>query len=53
MLGKISNHPTLLYSQEISDICRPLKKLKITYFAHVRITNEKKFSGIASNPLFT
>lgn len=47
------NHPALLYAAEIDQICRPLKKLNITYFAHVRIDKEKKFSAIANNPLYT
>ena len=53
MLNIINKHPSLLYHQEIESICQPLKKLNITYFAHVKRTNDKKFSGISSNPTFT
>src|SRR5689334_1928916 len=52
MLTKIQKHPAILHSQEILDICKPLRKLNITYFAHVRITNNKDFSGISNNQLF-
>ena len=49
----ITKHPSLLYAHEIENICQPLKKLNITYFAHVKLTHDKKFSGISSNPRFT
>lgn len=48
----ITKHPALIYQQEISQICKPLLKLNITYFAHVRITNDHEFSGISNNPAF-
>ncbi len=41
MLNIIKKHPSLLYHQEIETICQPLKKLDITYFAHVKMTHEK------------
>lgn len=53
MLDIIKKHPSLIYHQEIENICQPLKKLNITYFAHVKLTHDKKFSGISSNPRFT
>lgn len=49
----IKKHPSLLFPEEISDICKPLHKLNINYFSHVRITHDKKFSAISSNPYFT
>lgn len=52
MINQITDHPAIRYSQEMAAICRPLKKLDISYFAHVRITQGKKFSALASNPLF-
>lgn len=52
MTNNIHKHPGLLYADEIDQLCRPLQKLNISYFAHVRIDNEKKFSGICNNPKF-
>lgn len=46
-------HPAIQHASEMDQICRPLLKLNITYFAHVRINKEKKFSAIANNPLYT
>lgn len=53
MSNHLLKHPSLLYAQEISDICNPLQKLNITHFSHVRIDNKKKFSAIGTNPRFT
>lgn len=53
MSNIISKHPGLHYAQEINDICRPLKNLNISYFAHIQINKEGKFSGISNNPGFT
>lgn len=53
MFDIIKKHPSLLYHQEIEDICQPLRKLNISYFSHVKLTHDKKFSGISSNPRFT
>lgn len=52
MLNKILKHPALHHTQEISNICRPLNQLNISYFAHVRIDNDEKFSAVCSNPNF-
>lgn len=49
----IKNHPSIIHAQEISSICSPLSKLNISYFAHARINNEKKFSALSCNPEFT
>lgn len=48
----ILDHPALLYSQDMEMICRPLAKLGITYFAHVNVTKQGKFSGISNNAKF-
>lgn len=53
MLDLISKHPSILHANEISEICKPLEKLNISYFAHVKISNDKKFSAISSHPIFT
>jgi len=52
MTSKISKHPTFNHAQDITDICRPLKKLDISYFAHVHIDKDQNFSGICNNPGF-
>jgi DNA-binding CsgD family transcriptional regulator len=52
MTKKISHHPSLLYEQEIAAICYPLQKLNISYFAHVKIDDKKRFSAISNNPTF-
>lgn len=53
MLNMLMKHPSLSCADQISNICFPLKKLNITYFAHVRISNGKKVSAIANHPNFT
>lgn len=52
MNNRIKEHPILVHANDIADICRPLHHLNITYFCHVRIDNNEKFSAIANNPQF-
>lgn len=52
MLSKILKHPSILHAQEITAICAPLQKLNISYFSHVKINHDKKFSAISSHPQF-
>lgn len=52
MITKSHDHPVLTYAQDIKAICRPLEHLNITYFAHVLIDKERKFSAISNNPKF-
>lgn len=52
MIHIISKHPALIHSHDIDMICRPLKKLNITYFSHVHVTKEGDLSGISNNPGF-
>lgn len=49
----IVHHPALTHANEVRDICRPLEKLNISYFAHVHIDNDGKFSALTNNPGFT
>jgi DNA-binding CsgD family transcriptional regulator len=51
--NNISNHPSLRYTREIYDICRPLQVLNITYFAHVNIDKLGRFSILSNNPQFS
>lgn len=53
MLDLITKHPSILYANEIDELCKPLQKLNICYFAHVKISHDKKFSAISSHPVFT
>lgn len=49
---EIFNHPALLYSAEIKEICKPLAKLGITYFSHVSVDKKGGFAGMSNNPAF-
>ncbi len=49
---ELSKHPSLTHSNDIADICKPLHKLGITYFAHVNIDDVGHFSAINNNPGF-
>ncbi|HEX2548408.1 MAG TPA: LuxR C-terminal-related transcriptional regulator [Gammaproteobacteria bacterium] len=53
MNKKIFSHPALTFSQDIIDICKPLLKLNITYFAHTRVNKKNEFAGLSNNPYFT
>ncbi|HLB42186.1 MAG TPA: LuxR C-terminal-related transcriptional regulator [Gammaproteobacteria bacterium] len=52
MTYNIGNHPSLRYTREVYDICRPLQVLNITYFAHVNIDKNGQFSALSNNPQF-
>lgn len=53
MLNQIHKHPSLCFSQDIADICCPLKQLNINYFAHVNIDQQGRFSAISTHPGFS
>lgn len=53
MKNKIHTHPSLCFAQDITDICRPITQLDISYFAHVHIDSNAQFSAITNNPGFT
>jgi DNA-binding CsgD family transcriptional regulator len=44
--------PTIQYRKDIKEICNPLKKLNISYFAHVHLDKNGSFSAICNNPEF-
>jgi len=52
VLDKLENHPMMLHSQAIKDICSPLNALNITTFSHVRVTNDQSFSCLVTDPDF-
>lgn len=53
MTDIIKKHPSIILSQDINEICRPLQKLNITYFGHAKIINGNKFTTLCNNPSFT
>lgn len=53
MENKITNHPALMHAQDMMDICKPLLQLNISYFCHVHVSKDNKFSGISNNPAFS
>jgi len=52
MLPNVYKHPSFIYADDISYLCEPLRKLNISYFAHVRIDHKKQFSTLSANPEF-
>ncbi len=48
----ILQNPTFVAASELKDICRPLEKLSISYFSHVRVTKSGELSIIGNNPEF-
>lgn len=48
----IKQHPSLAHAEEMLQICKPLQKLGISYFAHVRIERNGFFSGNGTRPDF-
>jgi DNA-binding CsgD family transcriptional regulator len=53
-MNNISKHVSILSEQDISNICHPLKQLKINYYSHVRVDTEKNIfsSSMCSNKFF-
>lgn len=51
-LKKLKNHPSMLHTQEVVDLCAPLSHLDITTFSHLRLSGDKSFSAISTNPAF-
>lgn len=51
-MKKISQHPSILYANDLEQICQPLKSLGIEYFSHVMIDKSGRFSAIGMNPEF-
>ena len=49
-MDQIKKHPIFLYAQDLADLCNPLEALNITTFNHMRMTHEKSFSVLATNP---
>ncbi len=48
----ISQHPTLLYADEIKAIGAPLRALNIDYFSRARVSKDGKISGLGSDAEF-
>lgn len=50
---KIENHPAVDNAIHLRTLSRPLNKIGITYFSHVRQYNDGRFAGLASSPEFS
>src|SRR5204862_596476 len=50
---KIENHPAVNNAVHLRTMSRPLNKIGITYFSHVRQYGDGRFAGLASSPEFT
>ncbi len=48
----IKHHPTITCQSDLVEICKPLQKLNIVYFAHVHIDEQSNISGISLCPDF-
>lgn len=48
----LKDHPSLVYSDSLKEICKPLEKLRITYFSYVQIDENGKFSALGLEPGF-
>ena len=47
---KLQNHPTLLQTQDLHDLCKPLSFLGVTTFAHLKISPEHQLSVLCNHP---
>ncbi len=52
MTISLKNHPSLLYTEDILNICKPLRCLNITTFANARVDHQGHFSSICTSPDF-
>lgn len=48
----LKRHPIFNNTEDIQRLCRPLEKLNITYFCHVKINAQGDFSCLGNNPKF-
>jgi len=51
-MKKVISHPSLIYADDLKDICKPLNSLDIAYFAHVNIDERHRFSALGMQPEF-
>ncbi len=49
---KIRSYPPLTHAEDLAQICKPLEKLNIHYFAQVKIDQNNHFSAIGMKPEF-
>jgi DNA-binding CsgD family transcriptional regulator len=52
-MKNIYTHPNFVFTSDIQDICKPLQSLGISYFSHVIIDENGKFSAIGTCPSFS
>lgn len=52
-MDKNNQHPAIIYTQELQDICLPLQKLNISYFCHANITYTGRFTALCNHGRFS
>lgn len=52
ILAELQSHPTLLYTQELKNLCKPLECIDITTFSHVRVYNDQRLTVLCNHPDF-
>jgi hypothetical protein len=48
----LKKYPPFTHAQDLLEICQPLAKMGIDYFAHVHVDNQNQFSAIGLKPDF-
>lgn len=43
---KLKKPPSLIYAEDLKDICKPPEHLGITYFSHVIVDEKNRFSSL-------
>ncbi|GAB4222872.1 MAG: hypothetical protein Tsb005_16100 [Gammaproteobacteria bacterium] len=51
-MNKITQHPALLFAEDMQALCKPLYNHQIDYFAHVQVDSQGNFTALSSNPSF-
>ncbi|MCC5014692.1 MULTISPECIES: helix-turn-helix transcriptional regulator [unclassified Legionella] len=52
ILAELQRHPTLLYTEELKNLCKPLESIDITTFSHVRVYNDQRLTVLCNHPDF-
>lgn len=47
---KLRNHPTLLQSEDLNDLCKPLVHLGITTFSHLKVSPGNQLAVLCNHP---
>lgn len=46
----IQKHPTLLHTQDLKNLCKPLEHLGITVFSHLKVFNNNQLTVLCNHP---